>query len=125
MIQGGKELLVRSRGKEHFVEPGGKLKAAETAVQALIRELKEELRVDIEKADLDEFDTYYAPAAGQEDQQLRLDVFRVYNWHGEIIPDSEIEEILWVGAKLPPNIKVGSILQHHIHPRLVEEGVIK
>lgn len=125
IIQNGKQLLVRAKAKEHFVEPGGKLNDGETSKQALIRELKEELNIDATEDDLEEFDTFYADAAGQEHLRLRMDVFRVNNWTGEIKPSSEIEEEIWIGAVIPADIKVGSIFEHDIFPRLRERGDIK
>jgi 8-oxo-dGTP diphosphatase len=125
IIQDGKELLVRSKGKEHFVEPGGKLIEGETAKQALIRELKEELDIDTTEDDFEEFGTFYAAAAGQEDKFLRLDVFWVHNWRGERKLCSEIEEERWIGAIIPPDIKVGSIFEHEIFPKLKDQGKLK
>ena len=125
IIKDGRELLVRSKGKEHFVEPGGKLMEGETPKQALRRELKEELGIEVDEEDLAEFGTFYADAAGQEHLRLRMDIFRVRSWEGEITPSSEIEEERWIGAVIPANVKVGSIFEHNVFPRLREEGEIK
>ena len=75
IIRDRKLLVTRSRGKEWFIAPGGKVEPEETVVQALRRELKEELNLNITQAS--PFGTYYAPAAGNESQILRMDVFMV------------------------------------------------
>ena len=46
-IRDGKMLMTRSRGKDKFYNPGGKRETGETNIQALIREIKEEMSVDI------------------------------------------------------------------------------
>lgn len=125
ILKGGKELLVRAKGKEHFVEPGGKIDIGETAKQALIRELSEELGIEVNEQSLEKFGTFYAPAAGKEELMLRMDVFRVKKYRGEISPQSEIEELIWIGRQVPSSTKVGSIFEHNIHPRLLEEGLIR
>lgn len=43
----GRILLVRKRNTSFFMQPGGKPDAGETAEQALIRELNEELQLEI------------------------------------------------------------------------------
>ncbi len=46
-IKDGKLLMVRSKGKELFYLPGGKREAGESDEQALVREIKEEISVDL------------------------------------------------------------------------------
>jgi mutator protein MutT len=118
LIRDRKFLITRSRGKSFFVAPGGKVEPGETLTEALKRELKEELQIDIDTADLKEFGTFYALAAGHTDQYLQMDVFLVGKWVGEITPSSEVEEIMWIDSKLPANLELGSIFQHDVLPKL-------
>ena len=46
-LEDGKILSTRSHGKEVFYIPGGKREPGETDVQALVREIREELDVAI------------------------------------------------------------------------------
>ena len=119
-----KHLLERSKGKEYFIEPGGSIEKGETPKQALVRELKEEIDVEVQEEDLEEFGTFYADAAGQKHLRIRMDVFVVIKWVGEPTPSSEVEELAWVGTEIPAGMKVGSIFEHDILPRLTEEGLI-
>jgi mutator protein MutT len=117
LIQDRKLLVTRSKGKQVFVAPGGKLEAGETPQQALIRELAEELQLCVTAADLTEVGTFYALAAGNETKQLRMDVFMVNHWEGAITIDNEIEEIRWV-TTATQGINLGSIFEHDVIPEL-------
>lgn len=65
IIQDRKLLLAYSRNKDCYYLPGGKLDAGETAAEALIRELKEELGLELSETDL-QFETHItAPAFGE------------------------------------------------------------
>ena len=125
LIKDHKFLITRSKGKDFFVSPGGKIEKGESAREALKRELYEELSIHINLLDLKEFGTFYAPAVGQEDKYLQMHIYLVTNWTGEITPAAEVEETLWIGSELPVDIKLGSIFHHHVQPKLKEQGLIK
>lgn len=125
LIRDRKILVERSRGKEFFIAPGGSLESGETARRSLVRELLEEFQVRVGEDDLEEFGTFYAPAAGAESKVLRMDVFLVNNWEPqEPTSDNEVEEVAWINSDIPAGMKVGSIFEHEVIPRLVTANLI-
>ena len=64
-IQDKSILLAKSRGKNIFYIPGGKRETGETDEQALCREIKEELNVNIDKNTLKHLGVFEAQAHGQ------------------------------------------------------------
>lgn len=123
LIQDRQFLVERSKGKEIFIAPGGSIEPGETPEQALVRELMEEFQVTVKEEDLEEFGTFYAQAAGQEDKRVRMDVFLVKKWQGEPTPDNEVEEIRWINSN-PGAIALGSIFEHEVLPRLKQSDLI-
>lgn len=124
LIKDRKFLVERSIGKELFIAPGGSLEPGETSRQALVRELLEEFQITVVEDDLTEFGTFYAPAAGQEERYLQMDVFVVAKWSGEIKPDHEVEEFIWIDSNPPKDKKIGSIFEHEVLPRLKQMDLI-
>ncbi|MGC5166044.1 NUDIX hydrolase [Luteimicrobium sp. DT211] len=91
----GRYLLVRKRGTTAFMQAGGKIEPGEDARAALVRELAEELSVDVAPADLVSRGTHHAAAANEPDHHLVAEVFEVRGTL-EPRPAAEIEEHRWV-----------------------------
>lgn len=124
IIENREVVLTRSKGKDVFVPPGGKLEGSESQVQALIRELEEELGIVVTEADLEFIGNYYAEAAGGSGKSLKMGAWRVKRYVGVISPQSEIEEIVRVSSDLPEGMEVGSIFEHNIVPYLKNSDLI-
>ena len=124
LIRNRKLLVERSKDKEFFIAPGGSIEAGENAKEALVRELMEEFKITVRQENLIPFGTFRAQAAGQEDKLIEMQVFIVSNWVGEPEPDNEVEEIKWVTSKPERGIKLGSIFEHEVIPRLYSASLI-
>lgn len=124
LIQNRKLLVERSKGKEFFIAPGGSIEPGETPEQALIRELMEEFQITVLPEDLERFGIFTAAAAGQEDKIVQMDVFTVCQWQGEPTADNEVEEIRWITSQPEDGIKIGSIFEHDVVPRLKSADLI-
>lgn len=71
-----KLLLAFSKNKQAYYLPGGKVDSGETAITALIREIKEELNVELSEKDLSYHTHITAPAFGEpEPVQMQQDCF--------------------------------------------------
>lgn len=124
LIHDRKFLVTRSRGKLFFVSPGGKLESNESAQQALVRELKEELSINVRPANLKKFGSFFALAEGDGSKYLEMNVFMVKKWAGKPQASGEVEEIKWIGSKLPARMQLGSIFLHDVLPKLKKKGLI-
>ena len=124
IIQDRKVLVERSSGKEYFIHLGGKVEPDETVTQALIRELKEEITIDVTEEDLVPYDHNSAPAINSPEVDVHMDVFLVKQWRGVITPDNEVEELRWINSDVPSDMKLGSIMEHETLPKLKADGLI-
>ena len=96
LIRDGKLLAVRSRGKELFYLPGGNREMGESDEQALVREIKEELSVDLELTSIKYMNTFTAQADGKaEGVSVKLTCYFA-DFGGELQPDAEIEQLEFV-----------------------------
>ena len=96
-IQNGKLLSTRSKGRTKYYIPGGKREAGENDFEALSREIKEELTVDL----LLDSAVYVGTFQAQADSHvLGIEVkMTCYTcgYSGTLKASSEIEEVIWLG----------------------------
>lgn len=88
----GKVLLVRKKGTRAFMQAGGKIEPGEDPIQALHREVAEELGSTIAKAEF--VGTFSAPAANEENFEVFADIFWAELASRPAV-GAEIEELLW------------------------------
>jgi 8-oxo-dGTP diphosphatase len=95
MNEEGRMLMVRKRGTAAFMLPGGKPDAGESAVEALEREVAEELDCDFDRARCRPLGTFQAPAANEPGFTVEAQLFAV-TLNGEPRVWGEIDAMLWV-----------------------------
>lgn len=125
IIQNGALLVVRSQGKDVFFAPGGKPEAGESAQQALIRELNEEIGISLTEDDITFYNVYTANASGHDQVELEMSVFTVHRYQGEIKASAEIAEIKWVNSTNVAQTNISTIFKSYVFPELLEQGLIR
>ncbi|HYK08638.1 MAG TPA: NUDIX domain-containing protein [Candidatus Eisenbacteria bacterium] len=103
-IKDRKILSTRSKGKDTWYIPGGKREKDETDQQALIREVKEELTVDLLPATIKYLDTFKAQAHGKPEGLFVQMTCYMGEYTGELKPSSEIEEMTWLTSTINSNL---------------------
>ncbi|MGE7957398.1 NUDIX hydrolase [Pseudomonas sp. NPDC089530] len=95
----GRTLLVRKRGTQAFMQPGGKIEPSELPSHALARELEEELGLRIDPADARYLGRFCAPAANEPGFVVEAELFRLDLDSAQVAPAAEIEEVCWVDTE--------------------------
>ena len=92
-------LSTRSRGKDVYYIPGGKREKNETDQETLIREIREELDVDLLTETLTFFGIFEAQAHGQTAGVVVRMTCYTAQFTGTIRASSEIEEVAWLSYR--------------------------
>ena len=92
VINDNRLLLTFSKNKKAWYLPGGKIDEGETSESGLIREIKEELNVNLDNEKLRFFCHITAEAYGEQNLLMEQDCF-LYDLKEDIKPTNEIEAV--------------------------------
>ncbi len=117
----GRLLVVRKKNTHKYMLPGGKIDAGETPIEALLRELQEEVNLQIPPALAHFIQTYEAPAANEPGYFIRSNLFMVLLPElMEIEPNSEIAEAIWITPKECDNYNFAPLMTSFVIPTWLE-----
>jgi 8-oxo-dGTP pyrophosphatase MutT (NUDIX family) len=111
-------LTVRARGRDLLYLPGGKRDPGETHPEAISREVREELGLDLPPRAFRELGTVLAPAHDQPlYERVRMVCFTAGHT-GPVHPSAEIDECLYVGEDqrhllAPASLAAFELAQRH------------
>lgn len=106
------ELLVvkKKKNTSHFILPGGKVETNETAVEALYREVIEELGVQVVWHALEDI---FIVQSQFEDYEMETHLYSV-KVQGTPVPQNEILEIKWISLNTERKDLAAGITNHAI-----------
>lgn len=115
VVEDGRLLVLRKRGGDLFILPGGKPEDSETDLAALAREINEELGCTVDSVNLE--GVFADVAAGLANAAV---VVRLYSGKlvGEPSPRSEIEEQEWLDLRHPTKIPLAPSITNSILPHV-------
>ncbi|WP_115685677.1 TIGR00730 family Rossman fold protein [Corynebacterium senegalense] len=116
----GEVLCVRKHSTPRFQLPGGKFEPGETPAQAAVREVCEEVGVDLDPASLRALGTFTAPAANEPGHSVRAAVFAHTGPEAaHARAAAEIAEIAWIHPAAPGAAQLAPLLAGAVFPALL------
>ena len=111
----GQVLLVRKRGTAAFMQPGGKREPGEDDLDALGRELSEELGCRLVRETAVVQGIFQAPAAHEPGRIVRATLYGV-DVTGELACLGEIAEMIWLDPESPGDVPLAALTRDAVLP---------
>jgi len=112
----GAVLSTRSEGKDVYYLPGGKREPGESDVDTLVREVKEELSVDIAVGEVAHLGTFEAQAHGHAAGTVVRMTCYTAGYTGELRASAEIAEVVWLTYRDRDRVSpVDQVIFDHLH----------
>lgn len=103
-IKDRKILSTKSKGKDAWYIPGGKREKGEIDEEALVREVKEELTVDLVPETITYLDTFIAQAHGKPEGVMVQMTCYTADFIGDMQPAAEIAEMTYLTSDTDPQL---------------------
>ena len=112
----GRVLLVRKRDTSVYMQAGGKLEPGELPVEALRRELAEELDFVPPLAEPEFLGTFHCQAANEPDHMLEAHLFHVRATQADIRIGAELNDAVWVPIEYADQLSLAPFTRDHVLP---------
>jgi 8-oxo-dGTP diphosphatase len=124
VVQLDRLLLVRKRGSDCLILPGGKPERGEDDLTALSREIDEELGCTIDPQSIRYLGSFRDRAAGLDETEV---VVKLYagTLVGDPVPQGEIEQLLWFNPHTDTSTELAPSLTNSIVPYLIQSGRVR
>lgn len=110
-------LVVRKQGSVFFMQPGGKIEQKESPTEALIREIKEELQLEIPLSLPKAVGTFEAPAANEPGYLVKAELFKIELPKCiDVIASAEIAEARWISEQDITKINMAPLMHKFVIP---------
>jgi len=97
------------------MQPGGKIEAHEQPVNALARELEEELALNIDPASATYLGHFSAPAVNEPGFEVQAELFQLHIQQ-PVSPAAEIEEVQWIDPRGDGGLELAPLTRDLILP---------
>ncbi|WP_403022584.1 NUDIX domain-containing protein [Salinibacterium sp. GXW1014] len=111
----GRALLVRKEGTHAFMQPGGKIEPGETARDAIVRELAEELTLEVDPGSLTPLGRFSSAAANEPGWMVDCEVFTLVT-DAPVAAAAEIAEVRWFDPTDTGDAEIAPLTVEHVFP---------
>ena len=112
----GRALVVRKQGTERFMQPGGKPEPGETPAATLIRELEEELGLQVAESALTPLGEFVSAAANEPGHRVVASAFAMRAEPADVTVQAELAELRWITPNDVPTTALAPLSTEHLLP---------
>lgn len=121
---GGALLVVRKKGSSYFQLPGGKIAAGEGDLEALVRELREELQFDADDKVFEFLGRHETLAVNEPDTIVEGHIYLLKLGEDRCFSaEAELEEVQWITRDNWQNYQLAHLAEEFVIPKWLSGAI--